>query len=213
METITKMKFSDCSKEYLEDQFGLKRHIEYKEIDEWILKSQTCVIDDVEKAVISRLLHTGKRNFDAWNEVELIEYFIGPLFMLTDFNTEKFRIFSERKIQGVIDGVELFGEPDAIIATGSYSPKLPYFCFNEYKKQEDNKGDAAGQALAPMLVAQELTQHKFLIYGIYVVGKSWNFMVLSGKDYCISKTFVADDEEIFDIFRMLKALKEIILSY
>jgi len=213
METITKMKFSDCNKEYLEDQFNLIRHRNLKELTQWIEKSKESLVDDFETQTIDRLQNIALDNFETWIEVELLEYFIGPLLSLANFNTSKFKIFSERKICGIVENVELYGEPDAIIATGKYSPKLPYFCFNEYKKQDDNKGDAAGQALAPMLVAQELTQQKFLIYGIYVVGKSWNFMVLSGKDYCISKTFVADDEEIFDIFRMLKALKEIILSY
>ncbi len=209
----TSVKFSDCSCEYLEHQFGLLRLRNHLVLTEWVEKIKTIVVDDLETTLIDRLQNIALDNFEAWNEVELIEYFIGPFLTFVNFNTKKFKIFSERKIQGIVEGIELYGEPDAIIATGRWRPELPYFCFNEYKKQEDSKGDAAGQALAPMLVAQELTQHKFPIYGIYVVGKYWNFMVLSGKEYCISKTFNADDEEIFDIFRMLKALKEIILSY
>ncbi len=35
-------------------------------------------------------------------------------------------------------------------------------------------------------------------------------MVLNGNEYCISKSYNAEDEELFDIFRMLKALKHII---
>jgi len=207
------VKFSDCNKEYLEDLFGLNRLYEHLAIDEWVKKSAQVEMDEIELEFTKRLQKIAIQNFDAWNEIELLEYFVGPLLSLVNFNTAKFKIFSERKISGVVDGVELYGEPDAIIATGKYRPQLPYFCFNEYKKQEEIKGDAAGQALAPMLVAQELTEHKFPIYGIYVVGKYWNFLVLKDKEYCISKSYVADDKEIFDIFKMLKALKEIILSY
>jgi hypothetical protein len=35
-------------------------------------------------------------------------------------------------------------------------------------------------------------------------------MVLNGKEYCISQNYDASNPEIFEIFRMLKALKHII---
>ncbi len=207
------MKFSDCSCEYLEKQFGLYPVRTNKAMENWQQKSTTIDLDEFNIKAITQFQDILLDNVSSWNEIELIEYFIGPILSLVNFNSKKFKIFSERKIQGVVEGIELYGEPDALIATGRWRPELPYFCFNEYKKQEENKGDAAGQALAPMLVAQELTEHKFSIYGIYVVGKTWNFIVLQNKEYCISKSYSADDEEIFDIFKILKALKEIILSY
>jgi len=207
------VKFSDCNCEYLENQFGLYQLRTNLLWQDWQQKSMIIDLDEFNKKVILQFQDILLDNVTSWNEIELIEYFIGPILSLVNFNTKKFKIFSERKIQGIVEGIELYGEPDAVIATGRWRPELPYFCFNEYKKQEENKGDAAGQALAAMLVAQELTEHKFPIYGIYVVGKYWNFIVLKEKEYCISKTFNADDEEIFDIFKMLKALKEIILSY
>jgi hypothetical protein len=61
-----------------------------------------------------------------------------------------------------------------------------------------------------MLVAREINQNKVPIYGLFVVGLVWNFMVLNEQNYCISKNYNADDEEVFMIFKMLKALKTII---
>ncbi|MDX2301347.1 MAG: hypothetical protein NW226_01050, partial [Microscillaceae bacterium] len=55
-----------------------------------------------------------------------------------------------------------------------------------------------------------INENKKPIYGLYIVGLIWNFMVLNGQEYCISKSFNAEDEEILEIFRMLKALKHII---
>ena len=46
-------------------------------------------------------------------------------------------------------------------------------------QQFDPNGDPAGQTLAAMLVAQVLNQHQQTIYGAYVVGSDWNFMVLA----------------------------------
>ncbi len=90
-----------------------------------------------------------------------------------------------------------------------YQNKL---CFHEYKKEHEPKGDPAAQALSAMLVARELNHRAHPIYGIYVVGKLWHFMLLDGDAYVISKGFLADDEEIFTIFKILKALKAILLE-
>jgi hypothetical protein len=37
-------------------------------------------------------------------------------------------------------------------------------------------------------------------------------VVLNGNDYCISRTFIADNNDIFTIFKMMKALKQIIYA-
>ena len=64
--------------------------------------------------------------------------------------------------------------------------------------------------LAAMLVAQELNEHKHPIYGCYVKGVIWYFVVLQGKEYAISLPYVAVREDIFAIVSILKALKPII---
>ncbi len=206
------IKFSDCTCELLESIFQLEPVRNHPAITEWFSGYENIEVTGFESGFINQLNEAIIENCRTWNEMELIEYFIGPLFVLVNFNTTKFKMFSNRRIQAVINGYELFGEPDALIATGRHSPQLPYFCLNEYKKQEENKGDAAGQCLAAMLVAQHLTGDKMPVYGIYIVGKYWNFMVLQHKEYCITKTYNADDEEIFTIFRILKALKNIIIN-
>jgi hypothetical protein len=99
---------------------------------------------------------------------------------------------------------------DGMIATGIRNPQIPYFCFHEYKRSIENQGSPDAQVLAAMLVAREQNQNKLPIYGLFVVGLFWNFMVLKDNHYCISKAYNADDEEIFAIFKMIKALKQII---
>ena len=58
-----------------------------------------------------------------------------------------------------------------------------------------------------MLAVQELNEVKRPIYGCYIVGKHWAFMVLEGTRYATSKSFSCDDEEIFDIYRILRSLR------
>jgi len=81
---------------------------------------------------------------------------------------------------------------------------------NEYKKEKDPQGDPGAQALAAMMVAQEQNVCQFPVYGLYVKGKLWYFMTLLGKEYGISEPYVASLEHIFDIFRILKRLKQVI---
>jgi len=150
---------------------------------------------------------------DSWNEQELIEHFIAPVFAIVNFNSDEWVFFSERTITAVVNGIIITGKPDAIIAKGRYSPKIPYFCFHEYKKEEENKGDAKSQCLAAMLVAQELNKNKNPILGVVVKGIIWYFMILEDKQYSISNSYKATDEELFEIVKRLKHLITIIEVY
>ena len=204
--------FSDWNKEELEATFGLRRLDEHDTLSCWLKKTAAVEIDAFEQTMLERLRKTLFHYADAWNEVELSEYFIGPLLALVDFNTPEFSIFSERTIVGLVGEYELSGEPDAVIAKGRYSPQIPYFCFHEYKRAHEPKGDPAAQALAAMLAARELNPKKHPIYGMYVVAEKWHFMVLQENEYAISKGFSTDDEEIFETFKILKALKAILID-
>ena len=128
----------------------------------------------------------------------------------------RFNLFAERRISARVGSptgeVELSGEPDGLIATGYREPEAPFFAFTEYKRQLDPNGDPAGQTLAAMLVAQVLNQHQQAIYGAYVVGSDWRFMVLEGRHYTISRDYSAVTDELFAIFRILKALKAIVMQ-
>lgn len=80
----------------------------------------------------------------------------------------------------------------------------------KYKRSIENQGTPDAQVLAAMLVAREQNKNQLPIYGLFVVGLVWNFIVLTGNNYAISKSYHADDDEIFKIFTMIKSLKEII---
>ncbi len=208
----TKRLFSDWNKEELEETFELIRCRTLPALDDWLTSFDTQTVDEPEQVLLGRVKELLIDYADAWNETELAEYCIGPVLTLVNFNTPHFTLFSDRTITATVGDYELSGEPDAVIATGHYSPKIPYFCFHEYKRAFEPKKDPAAQALSAMLVARELNHRAHPIYGMYVVGKLWHFMLLEGDKYVISKGFLADDEEIFTIFKILKALKIILIE-
>jgi len=209
METIN---FRNCTTEFVEDTFNLTKIKESNYLNNWFVDSKNIEISDFETQAVLYFQTILNQKVLDWNEYELSEQFIGPLISLVNFNTHKFSAFVFRQLKGQIGDYILSGEPDLMIATGRSQPKIPYFCFQEFKRSFENPGEPQGQVLASMLIAQEQNVEKHPIYGIYVIGKYWHFLVLHKNEYVVSKSFTADDEEIFDIFKLLKQLKNIIIQ-
>lgn len=208
---MEKLRFSDCTLTLLDRRFGLRRELFNPIMDRWL--QTTFALTEFEKSNLQQWQALLLLNVDGWNEQELSLQFIGPILTMIRF-TEfyRFNLFAQRHIQAVINDVELNGEPDTIIATGYREPEIPMFAFTEYKRQIDPQGDPAGQTLAAMLVAQALNGDHQPVYGCYVVGSDWRFMLLDGKHYLISRDYSALSDEIYDILRILKALRAIIVD-
>lgn len=194
----------------MDKAFGLKQVLETEcsLLSNW--RSTPAEITDFERRILLDLQEPLVWGGKAWNEVELENKFISPLMMAVKFDDRKIGYFLERYLEGVVGDYALSGIVDGMIATGFRDPDIPLFCMHEYKRSIDNQGSPDAQALAAMLVAREKNNNDKPIYGLYVVGLTWNFMVLSGNEYAISKDYKADDDEVFAIFTMLKALKQII---
>jgi hypothetical protein len=203
--------FSSWKLAKLNKRFGLKRKSIAPIELLWQNKEQT--LSEHDKYFLVKLQSILEDNIYYWNEQELIQNFIGPVFAWVGFNSENTNIFNERSFQAIVDGEELKGEPDAIIASGHDEPEKPFFCFHEYKKEIDSDGDPAGQCLSAMLAAQEINEHKYPVYGIYVVGQNWYFLTLKGKEYTISPSLSAVSNEIYEIYQRLLWLRDTIFSW
>ncbi len=207
---MKKVTFKELTLTQLEDVFGLSQVWESDLLAQW--ENIPIQIEDAEKFMLLKLQKTAHRGGRAWNEVELENKFISPLIMLADIDDGRIGYFLERPLSSQLGDYELSGIVDGMIAIGIREPKTPYFCLHEYKRSVENQGSPDGQVLAAMLVAREQNQNKCPIYGLFVVGLVWNFIVLKDNDYCISRTFIADNDDIFTIFKMMKALKQIIYA-
>ncbi len=195
----------------LDKMFHLRQIRTSPILEQWL--TGQAEISDTERQILTAFREKLVINVHDWNETELARYFIGPVLTLVDYTTEHFNLFAERPLQGMVNDIEISGKPDGIIASGLREPVTPFFCLQEYKREQDPEGDPAGQTLAAMLVAQELNEHKHPVYGCYVRGRDWFFMVLQERTYCISEGHLATRDDIFDIFRILRVLKQIILTF
>ncbi len=200
--------FRDWTLEKVERLIGTKQVRHLLVLDEWLAYEHT--VDAFEQQCLTSLREGYLLGGDDWNEVELENKFISPLFVFAKIDNERFSYFLERELSATINGQIVSGKVDGLIASGFRSPREPYFCLNEYKRGTDPNGDPRGQVLIAMLAAQQANDNENPIFGCFIVGKVWSFVVLVGNEYAISTAYTCDGNEVFDIFRIVKGLRHMI---
>jgi hypothetical protein len=212
---MQQLAFRHCTLTLLDRNFGLRRVFASQALDDWLHNRPS--LSEIEQLILKNFQDLLILNSDAWNEQELSLNFIGPVFALAHFSDPyHFNFFAQRTIRTIVAGLhdefDLGGEPDGIIATGYREPEVPLFAFTEYKRELDPTGDPAGQTLAAMLVGQTLNEQPYPLYGCYIIGQHWRFLVLEGKHYTLSEDYSALTNDLFAIFAILKSLKQIIVA-
>lgn len=202
---MTRSNFREWNLDQIELTFGLRQVRELPVLE--TLLAFPYSFSAFEQQYLSDLQAVYQLGGDDWNEVELENKAISPLFVFAQIDNERFAYFLERELSAVLGEYELSGRVDGMIATGFRSPRQPYFCMNEYKRATDPNGDPRGQVLIAMMAAQILNDERNPIIGCYIIGKAWSFVALIGTEYAISKTYTFDSEGIFDIYRILKGVQ------
>jgi hypothetical protein len=206
--------FRQCTLGLLEKLFDIEQVESLTSLTDWM--NMSAPITDFERQLIDYFQDTMRFNLQSWNEQELALNFIGPFFGILKFKSKKYNLFSERPLDEIIKSVTgedifLNGKPDGIIASGFRYPEKPFFSFHEHKPEAESSGDPAAQVLAAMLVGQAKNADEVTpMYGCYIIGQNWYFLVLEGKQYAIATPLAATGIEIMDIFRIMKSLKAII---
>jgi hypothetical protein len=194
----------------LHEQFGLERVEPTLLLNNWLASDGEISIEETNR--LNALRGQLRENVDYWNEEELKMKFIGQILDLVNIDSKNFRTFYDRTITVEVKGVKLNGKLDMLVATGFQVPKKPFFCVHEYKQETKRDGDPKGQLLVEMVALQALNQNEDPIYGCYVLGENWHFVVLENNEYCISVAFRATQDDVFAIFKMLRKIKEYIVE-
>ena len=201
--------FSQWTKEEIETEFHLQREQKNSVLRDWLTIMPMVSIDEKER--LGQLSKKLLNHVHDWNEEELKVYFIAFLLDFIDFYQESYRPFMERNLSVEYEkGKYLSGNADFFIASGTQFPKKPFFFIHEYKKQLDTSNDPLGQLLAEMVAAQKLNSSNHPIYGTYVIGRHWYFVILDETIYAESLAYDATKEEIIDIVNILRHTKTII---
>ena len=177
-------------------------------LEAWLQATYTP--NDHEASFLTMLAEEIDDYADLWNEDEMKFRFIAPLISLIRYHSGKVRPFTQRTITATVNGVRLTGRVDFMIATGKSKPIQPFFFLHEYKKERGSDNDPRAQLLVEMLAARELNTAIYPLYGCYVVGRYWYFLVLEGSTYSESAPYLVSGSGIFTIFSILREAKTII---
>jgi hypothetical protein len=199
----------------LVDKFGLKKWIGNDKtalMSEWT-KAET-TLNEFESYQFERKFSKAQGSIEWWHEEDLKMKFISFILDLAylEDDTEFYISYFEKTIWATVEDCFLKVKTDFMLAKGVMDkPKTPYFHFQEYKKLKDPTGDPVAQLVEAFLIAQELNQNNRPIYGCTVTGKYWDFYIMEGKNYCVSKSYdCTERDELLKIIAMLRKFKEIL---
>ena len=212
--------FEKWTWEEVELTFGVKRVDSMPLLNDW-LKANEPPTTDFEKTTLNRNLERLKIMADNWNEDEIKFFFVSNIVSLVDFfKRGVYSSFTQRTLSvKLIDvnkkEVALRGRVEFLVAAGTQNPRQPFFFLHEYKPTyKTTPSDPLGQLLVSMLATQTLNIQERPLYGVYVVGKLWQFVLLDKNEYAVSSSFDATDEtDLFKIFSVLKQCKIYIEKY
>ena len=196
------------------EMFNLTRKVGNTEtplMKEWTEVNTT--LNDGEKYMFDLISKDLLSQISGWNEEMLKMNFIAFVLKLGYIiETSEYKTYYENIIEATIDGYFLKVKTDMMVATGILEvPKIPYFYFQEYKRQKDPKGDVTAQLLEALLIAEEKNHNRNPLYGCTVIGKYWEFMILEKRTYCMSKSYdCTDQEDLMQIIAILRKFKEIL---
>ena len=229
LQNHTDKTFVNWTEDELIFTFGLKRLNKCPLLEKWLKAEST--FSDFEQTYLEKFRTHAEQNITAWNEAELRAKLIDPITMLVNFDDNKYLVtaFSERNMQAVLEKTVLKGKVDWMVATGKNNPREPFFFIHEYKKESGGSEEPLAQLLAAMLAAQTLHKipptpnllipkpvHYYKgipVYGCYIIGRSWFFVTLHNKEYCVSNAFNATEkEDLYKIVNLLKVQKTQILE-
>ena len=197
------------------EAFKLNRIVTYQTplMQEW-LNVPLPELNAHEQYIFDKAFTKAQKDIAGWFEEDLKMKFISKILDLGYLTDDDLAIaYFDKIISATVEGIKLTVKSDFMLAKGILDVfKTPYFHFQEYKPHKNPSGDSMAQLLEAFLIAQEKNKNGKPLYGLDIIGKQWTFVVMEGKDYCISQTFDAVDRTdllmIIAILRKFRAILE-----
>jgi hypothetical protein len=194
--------------------FGLVPNRETKTplMQEW-LDVALPTFDAVEQATFDKYLKKAIRHIAGWSEEDLKVKFIGHILELGLLEEGNGIVTCfDKSLSAVVQDIKLSVKSDFLVATGFMNlVKQPFFHFQEYKPLLNPKGEPMAQLLEAFLIAQAKNEKPIPLYGVEVVGRYWAFVIMEGKDYCISPAYDSTvREDLLQIIGILRKFREIL---
>jgi len=203
--------FSKWTIEEVEETFHLVLQKHHERLITWMTPQISP--SETEEQQLTQLSEKLLDHVWDWNEEELKVYFIIPLLNLVNFEQENVQPFLSRELSMTYQDEKISGVVDFLVAKGKRSPKRPFFFINEYKKEHDSSDDPLGQLMIAMVTAFKLNNDGHPVYGAYIMGRYWHFVVLDENSYAVHTGLNATNEERKTIWNVLKNTTQIIKEW
>jgi hypothetical protein len=212
METIPETKsynFSTIRFSDLEKIISIKPKRNFSKFEEWF--SYDYALSESESIFLENLIDKHFILLPSYFEDTLKIKFIGPILNKVDFTAEYLHDWYHASLSGILNGIEIKGFANYMVATGTREPNKPYFFMQEFKPSIPDK-DPEVQLLAEMLVTIEKNKTT-IMRGGYIIGQLWKFVIVekiaeNNFEYFVSKSFdsldLADLKEIYVILQAVK---------
>lgn len=202
------MNFSSINYTELRDAVGLEEQVDDSLFDAWIDDGDVPTKED--ESVFKFIAERYRAPVDSFTEEEVKTQIIVPLVHRVDFWRGDFKDWYERPLKAVVNGLELSGKVDYVVAKGDKEPELPWFFIQEFKPEFTDKNPET-QLLAELIAATEINGSEE-IKGAFVVGSILRLMILKrGKTnsvYFVSRPLdLVDKEGLSMVYRALTQVR------
>lgn len=206
--------FSNVKLVQLKSYIDFKLDFDNTAFDKWFKYPYT--VSPEEEVFLESLLKDERLLIYGFSEEELKAKFIIPILNKVNFKTDETADWYERTIRAEVNGIEIGGKTDFLVASGLKEPEVPYFFIQEFKPSESSSSPH-DQLLAELMVALELNQEDTVL-GAYVVNEIWRFMLLEKKKdntytYYLSPGYnCLNKEDLKKLYISLRGVKAAILE-
>jgi len=207
--SIRKISFNTIKYDQLLEIVSINQEDDIEVFNEWFTYDYHLSEDEIN--FLKQLIARYRFYVPHFLEEELKAKYIIPIINKVDFFATHFKDWYERTIKGTINGVELSGIVDFMVAKGVKEPSTPYFFIQEFKQSKPSQ-DPQDQLLAELIVSIEKNKHK-IIYGSYIIGAIWKFVILKkekGNTYTYFESKAFDSlwyDDLKQIYINLQAVK------
>jgi hypothetical protein len=195
--------------------FNLKKIIGEKTplMEEW-LDVIPPVFNVGEQYIFDKKYKQVLQEIDGWGEEDLKVKFISDVIELGDMESGNGLVtFFDKMLSATVEGTLLTIKADFVMAKGLLNlMQKPYFHFQEYKPQINPKGEPMAQLLEAFLIAQVKNKDTEMpLYGVETIGRYWRFVIMEGKEYCISPAYdCTNKEHLLTIIAILRKYRWIL---
>ncbi len=182
------------------------------QFDSWFRADYTILAADID--FLQQLIDFHYLRLPSYSEEDLKMKFLSIILNKVQFANDTINDFYNASLFAEVNGVELNGFADYMVAKGIDEPEQPYFFLQEFKPLKAGK-DVDDQLFAELIAAIAINKTN-IMRGCYIIGQNWRFVIMEKDENNNYTAFVSkqfDSLELDDLKQIYKNLQIVKLHY